>query len=160
MKIGELAVQGGCDVQTVRYYEREGLLPAARRADNNYRHYTTEHADHLSFIRHCRSLDMPLDDIRSLLRFRDAPPDDCAAVNALLDTHIEQVARRIHDLRALERGLRELRAHCLSRHSIDEWGILKELDSDATVGHRGASARRAARPAVPHRSADRLRESR
>jgi hypothetical protein len=81
-------------------------------------------------------------------------------VNALLDTHIEQVARRIHDLRALERGLKELRAHGLSPHSIEECGILKELDSDATVGRRGTGAGRAARQAVPPRSANRHQASR
>ena len=69
MKIGALAETTGTSVETIRYYEREGLLPAAPRADNNYRLYTRVHAERLAFIRHCRNLDMTLDEIRALLRF-------------------------------------------------------------------------------------------
>ena len=84
MRIGELAESTGTAVETIRFYEREGLVPAAQRADNNYRVYTAAHAERLAFIRHCRNLDMTLDEIRTLLRLRDAPSQDCGEVNALL----------------------------------------------------------------------------
>ena len=141
MRIGRLAEITDTPIATIRFYEREGLLPAAQRADNNYRLYTAAHTERLSFIRHCRNLDMTLDEIRSLLRFKDAPPEDCSEVNTLLDAHIGHVAHRIHELRALEKDLKDLRARCLSPHSIDECGILNGLDS-AAVGGVAAPARR------------------
>ena len=112
MRIGNLAEQTGTPVETIRFYEREGLLPAAQRSENNYRLYTAAHADRLAFIRHCRNLDMALDEIRSLLRLRDAPSQDCGEVNALLDEHIGHVGQRIRELRALEKDLKALRARC------------------------------------------------
>jgi Cd(II)/Pb(II)-responsive transcriptional regulator len=91
MKIGELAKAAHTQVETIRYYEREGLLPETARTDGNYRMYAEEHVDRLSFIRHCRGLDMTLDEIRVLLRFKDAPHENCAQVNDLLDEHIDQM---------------------------------------------------------------------
>jgi DNA-binding transcriptional MerR regulator len=88
MKIGELAHHTGTQVETIRYYEREGLLPETARTDGNYRIYGTTHADRLRFIRNCRSLDMTLDEIRLLLRFKDSPAENCGGVNELLDEHI------------------------------------------------------------------------
>ncbi len=73
MKIGELAKKAGCQVETVRYYEREGLLPAPARTEGNYRLYGTQHLDRLVFIRNCRTLDMTLDEIQRLLALRDLP---------------------------------------------------------------------------------------
>ena len=67
MKIGELASQAGCDVQTVRFYEREGLLAEPEREASGYRRYAEPHLRRLQFIRHCRSLDIPLPEIRQLL---------------------------------------------------------------------------------------------
>ena len=101
MKIGELAARADTQVETIRYYEREGLLPAAPRTDGNYRIYGDEHLERLAFIRHCRSLDMTLDEIRVLLRFKDDPEADCGDVDALLDEHIGHVAARIRNLRQL-----------------------------------------------------------
>lgn len=139
MKIGELAEATGTPVETIRFYEREGLLPPPRRADNNYRVYVPEHFERLSFIRQCRVLDMTLDEIRALLRLRGAPARDCAEVNELLDAHIDHVARRIRELRALEKDLKALRACCKSPHVIAECGILNGLESTASsapVGRR------------------------
>ena len=141
MRIGNLSEATGTPVETIRFYEREGLIPAAQRSDNNYRMYTAAHAERLAFIRHCRNLDMALDEIRSLLRLRDAPPEDCGEVNALLDEHIGHVAQRIRELRALEKDLKALRARCSSPHPIDECGILNQLDSAAAQGPKAATHR-------------------
>ena len=140
MRIGALAEATGTAVETIRFYEREGLLPAAARADNNYRLYTGAHADRLGFIRQCRNLDMTLDEVRALLRFKDAPQQDCGEVDALLDAHIEHVARRIRELRTLELDLKRLRARCDASHEADECGILSGLGSAEGVAR--ASRRR------------------
>ena len=131
MRIGDLAESTGTAVETIRFYEREGLIPAAQRADNNYRVYTAAHAERLAFIRHCRNLDMTLDEIRTLLRLRDAPLQDCGEVNALLDEHIGHVAHRIRELRTLQKDLKALRARCGTPHAIEQCGILNELDTAA-----------------------------
>ena len=136
MRIGHLAQATGTPVETIRYYEREGLIPAARRGDNNYRQYTAAHADRLAFIRQCRNLDMTLDEIRSLLRFKDAPSEDCGAVDALLDEHIGHVAQRIRELKALQGHLKVLRASCRRPHDANGCGILHGLDSAAGVGSK------------------------
>ena len=134
MRIGNLAEVTGTPVETIRFYEREGLLPAAQRTENNYRLYTAAHADRLAFIRHCRNLDMALDEIRSLLRLRDAPSQDCGEVNALLDEHIGHVGQRIRELRALEKDLKALRARCSLLQATEACGILNELDGAASHG--------------------------
>lgn len=131
MRIGDLAESTSTAVETIRFYEREGLIPAAQRADNNYRMYTSAHAERLAFIRHCRNLDMTLDEIRTLLRLRDEPSQDCGEVNALLDEHIGHVTHRIRELRALQKDLKVLRARCGTPHAIDQCGILNELDTAA-----------------------------
>ena len=141
MRIGALAQATGTPVETIRFYEREGLLPAAARADNNYRLYTDSHADRLAFIRHCRNLDMTLDEVRALLKFKDAPQQDCGEVDALLDAHIEHVAQRIRELRTLAGDLKLLRARCGTPHAANECGILSGLDSAAAGAAKGSSRR-------------------
>lgn len=127
MKIGELASSTGVSVETIRYYETEGLLAAPARTQGNYRDYGMAHVERLGFIRHCRSLDMALGEIRALLRFMDAPRENCDGVNRLLDDHIGHVAERIRELKALERELRALRARCHDAAAAESCGILMEL---------------------------------
>ncbi len=141
MRIGALAVATSTPVETIRFYEREGLLPAAARSDNNYRLYTDAHAERLAFVRHCRNLDMTLDEIRSLLRFKDSPTQDCGEVNALLDAHIVHVAERIRELRTLAKDLHALRARCGAPHTVDQCGILSGLDHAAAGGAKGSPRR-------------------
>lgn len=141
MKIGELAHVSGTPVETIRFYEREALLPAPDRTESNYRIYTQSHAERLSFIRQCRNLDMALDEVRALLRLRDAPSPDCGGINTLLDDHIGHVAQRIRELRALEKDLKALRARCSSPQAIDACGILNQLDSAAAQGASAATHR-------------------
>lgn len=112
MKIGELAARAGCDTQTVRYYEREGLLEAPEREASGYRRYAERHLARLRFIRHCRSLDIPLHDVRRLLDFAAQPDRSCESVNALLDGHVTLVRQRIQALKALEGQLVALRRTC------------------------------------------------
>lgn len=112
MKIGELAARAGCDVQTVRFYEREGLLEEPQREASGYRRYDERHLTRLNFIRHCRSLDIPLSHVRQLLAFAAKPDQSCAQVDELLDSHITLVKQRMQALRALEKQLVALRRTC------------------------------------------------
>ena len=132
MKIGELAALAHTPVATIRYYEREGLLSEAARNGSNYRIYDEAQATRLSFIRHCRGLDMTLDEIRTLLRFKDAPTRSCGDVNALLDAHIGHVAARIRELRQLEKQLKQLRKQCHEAQDAAHCGILNGLTDIAS----------------------------
>ena len=140
MRIGELARSAGIPVETVRYYEREGLLPLATRSEgNNYREYAQEHAERLSFIRHCRSLDMTLDEVRVLLRVMDTPGQACGEVDELLDAHIQHVSQRIAELKVLQKDLKQLRARCCQSQQADACGILGSLVRSART-HPAAAA--------------------
>jgi len=127
MRIGELAKQAGTDAQTVRYYEREGLLDAPSRTASGYRAYGPRHVERLNFIRHCRSLDMPLADVKRLLELSSDRGVSCDDVNALVQSHLDRVRVKRAALESLEKQLAALRAHCESGHRIADCGILEEL---------------------------------
>lgn len=131
LKIGELADKTSCQVETIRYYERIGMLAPPTRSSNNYRTYGDAHVERLLFIRHCRALDMTLDEVRVLLKFRDQPEEDCDGVNELLDKHIGHVVERIASLSALEQQLRELRGQCRAADASKACGILHALSEPA-----------------------------
>lgn len=127
MRIGELSSAASTPVETIRYYEREGLLPAPARTGGNFRAYDAPHLERLQFVRFCRGLDMSLDEIRALLAVRDDPAAGCGDVNALLDAHIGHVATRIRELQHLEAQLRDLRARCPDAPGSERCGILAGL---------------------------------
>ncbi len=127
MKIGDLASQTGTPVETIRFYEREGLLPEPARTASNYRIYDEEHVQRLSFIRRCRTLDMALNEIRVLLRLKDTPTQSCDEANRLLDEHMSHVAQRILDLQSLQNQLLLLRAECAQTQDAAHCGILNKL---------------------------------
>lgn len=129
MKIGDLSSASATPVETIRFYERQGLLPAPARTQGNFRLYEAPHLERLQFIRYCRGLDMSLDEIRVLLRFKDAPDENCGDVNALLDEHIGHVSQRIKELRALEKQLKLLRQRCGEAREADKCGILSGLEA-------------------------------
>ncbi|HEX7690165.1 MAG TPA: Cd(II)/Pb(II)-responsive transcriptional regulator [Burkholderiaceae bacterium] len=131
MKIGDLATSTDTPVETIRYYEREGLMSAPARSSGNFRLYDEGHVRRLGFIRACRALDMNLGEIRVLLRFRDGGESDCGEVNALLDEHLEHVEERMRELRRLAKDLRALRDECRKASPTDQCGILRGLDRGA-----------------------------
>jgi Cd(II)/Pb(II)-responsive transcriptional regulator len=133
LKIGDLARRAQCPAETIRYYEREGLLPEPPRTAGNYRLYNRAHLERLAFIRNCRSLDMTLDEIRQLLRVRDVPGENCDAAHQLLDEHIAHVATRVAELQQLERQLKALRRQCAPARAEKKCGILDGLDRRATA---------------------------
>jgi Cd(II)/Pb(II)-responsive transcriptional regulator len=127
MRIGELARQAGVDVQTVRYYEREGLLEAPSRTPSGYRAYGPEHLERLNFVRHCRSLDMPLAEIKRLIDLSSDQRVSCEQVDELVRAHLERVRAKRIALQGLEVQLATLSAQCASGHRVADCGILEEL---------------------------------
>ena len=112
MKIGELAKLTDCQVETIRYYEREGLLPEPARSEGNYRLYTQAHTERLTFIRNCRSLDMTLEEIRSLLQLSGDDQMSCMDVDRLARSHLADIQARMEDLRRMARELERVIASC------------------------------------------------
>ncbi len=127
MRIGELGKMTGCPVETIRYYEREGLLGEPGRSHGNYRLYDFSHLERLTFIRNCRALEMSLEEIRTLLRIKEQAGHDCGEVSALLDEHIAHVSERIAKLKGLETQLLALREQCRRVTPVAECAILLGL---------------------------------
>ena len=123
MQIKELALATGVDVETIRYYEKQGLMPAPARRENGYRDYAVAHLERLSFI--------PLGDVNRLLGFVDKPDRNCGDVDLLVDDQLARVRARLKSMRALEKQLLRLRARCLGTHEGAHCGILEELVSAA-----------------------------
>lgn len=132
MKIGEMAKHVGIPVETVRYYEKIGLLPEPDRDASGYRSYRSHHLDRLLFIRRCRTLDMAQEEIRELIRLADQPEADCSNVDALLARHLEHVRERLSELRRLEQTLEQLQSACSEGRTVSECGILDGLSSNLT----------------------------
>ena len=109
--IGKLARLTGCNVETIRYYERIGMLPPAPRTAGGHRLYDDAHRRRLAFIRRSRDLGFALDRIRTLLDLADKGPS-CGEVHSLVLVHLDQVRARIADLQRMERTLAETAARC------------------------------------------------
>ncbi len=134
MRIGELARAARCTVETIRFYERVGLLAAPARTAANYRDYTPAHLERLRSVRNCRTMDLSHDEIRALLDLAERPGDDCGGINRLIDEHIEAVAGRIEALQRLRARLEVLRGRCSVERSVEACGVMAGLaDLDAEV---------------------------
>ena len=129
MKIGELSKVTGCSVQTIRHYEKEHLIASVERSEGNFRLYDEAAVEHLLFIKHCRSLDLSLPEIRQLLGLSRSPGAQCDDVNRMMDRHIEQVEARIQELTRLNEQLRMLRRSCSNRRTVEQCGILRNLSA-------------------------------
>ena len=127
MKIGELSKRSGCSIQTIRYYEKEGLISLPARTDGNFRLYDTAALEKLSFIRNCRALDLTLGEIKHLIALQHSPNTPCEAVNHMIDAHLDMVETRMAVLQTLHGDLKRLRQKCGQARSIDQCGILDEL---------------------------------
>ena len=112
MLIGELARRTGCTVQTVRYYEAEGLLPPTLRTEGNQRVYAAEHERRLGFIRHARELGFPLKSIRTMLSLVDRNDRSCAEIDHIARAHLAEVLQRIARLDARKQELERMVAEC------------------------------------------------
>lgn len=126
MRIGELARETGTKVETIRFYEAEGLIPAPARTSGNYRDYDRLHLDRLSFIRRSRSLGFTLDQVRALLHLADNERLPCGEVDAIATDQLAQVDRKIADLQALRGELSDLLSQC-QQGTIADCRIIESL---------------------------------
>lgn len=129
MKIGELSRVSGCSVQTIRYYEKEDLLSKPERSEGNFRLYTDKSLKELEFTKHCRSLGIALNDIKSLIQLKNKPEESCSVVNALIEQQLALVNHRMKELKALKTELHKMADACGSNNTIKACGIIKSLDS-------------------------------
>ena len=112
MRIGELARATGTKAETIRYYEREGILPAADRTDSNYRDYSTEHLQTLTFVRRARGLGFTMAQVRELLALSDHDEKPCQDVDQLVRQQLDDVEQRIADLMSLRDELGQMLQSC------------------------------------------------
>lgn len=133
--IGHLAEATGTKSETIRYYERIGLLDPPQRTAGNYRAYSADHLARLSFIRGARDLGFTLEQVRALIGLADRSGQSCGDVDVIARAHLADVERKIADLKALRRQLKSVVESC-GRGVVDDCKILEALSP-----RRGASLR-------------------
>jgi Cu(I)-responsive transcriptional regulator len=126
--IGQLGKATGTKVETIRFYEKTGMLPAPARTEGNYRLYARAQLDRLTFIRRARDLGFSLDQVRELLHMADDREQSCTTVDAIASAHRADVERKIRDLGALKVELDRLIEQC-SCGTIAECRIIEALSS-------------------------------
>ena len=127
MKIGELGAATTTKVETVRYYEKIGLLPPPARTSANYRDYGSTHLARLSFIRRARDLGFTLEAVRELLTLSDNTDQSCEAVDVIARTHLTEIDRKIADLGALRTELGRVIGSC-QHGTVAECKIIETLE--------------------------------
>ena len=127
MRIGHLAGKAGVAVDTVRYYEREGLLPEPARRPSGYRDYGDEELQQLRFVRRCKALGFTLEETRQLLRLNVDPEADRAEVRALTERRLADVDAKLHELQLLRDSLAELATSCSGHGTLDACPIIHRV---------------------------------
>jgi Hg(II)-responsive transcriptional regulator len=133
MTVGELAARAGVNVETVRYYERRGLLPQPARTAAGYRRYEPDAVARLRFIKRAQRLGFTLHEVEELLALRVRHAGACEAVGRRARAKISLVRQKLRELEAMERSLTRLAAECDARRPTGECPILHALEegSDA-----------------------------
>lgn len=139
-----LAAMSGINIETIRYYERIGLMPKPPRSAAGYRLYTDEHLKRLRFIRRGRELDFSLEVLRGLLRLLDARTCTCAEGRTLALEHLDDIRGKIADLKRLERAMSEIAARCTGE-AIPDCALIDALFSAPIAGSPGQPRRRGRR---------------
>ncbi|WDE01588.1 MerR family transcriptional regulator [Thalassomonas actiniarum] len=129
MKISQLAKLTQVASKTIRYYEDIALLPLACRNANGYREYQQADVERLIFIRRCRELKIPLEDIKTLIQVQSDKTSSCREVDSLIEQQLEKVRRTISELNQLEQTLHALSTSC-PNNIVGECQILKNLHLD------------------------------
>ena len=126
MKINELAERTGMASKTIRYYEDIGLLPEAHRSPNGYRDYGESDVERIVFIRRCRELQIPLDELKVLVRLQMDKQAPCAEIDQIIRDQLENIRSTIQELIRLEESLNEL-AQCCRYDTVSECRIVRSL---------------------------------
>lgn len=127
MQIGQLASQAGVAIDTVRYYERQGLLPPPQRRSSGYRQYDAQDITRLRFIRRAKALGFSLQEIQDLLRLTEQRDADRAAVRAMARQRLDDIEGRIRELEAMRTALSGLVAHCTGHGPLQDCPIIETL---------------------------------
>ena len=127
MKIGELAKKAGCQVETVRYYEREGLLPQANRRASGYRMYEADDVRRLLFVRRAKALGFTLREIRDLLALSSQKSSDMAAMKAAALQKLADVEAKLAELNRIRDGLNALIGACPGQGALTHCPILNAI---------------------------------
>ena len=130
LRTGELAKEAGVNVETLRFYEREGLLPEPPRRLSGYREYPPETVQRIRFIQRAKELGFTLREIKGLLELRVDPDTTCAEVREQAAEKIADVKQKISDLKRIERALNKLMNTCRGSGPIDDCPILKHLEKE------------------------------
>ncbi len=126
--VGDLATQSGCTVETVRYYEKTGLMPDPPRTEGGHRIYSLDHLKRLFFIHRSRELGFTIEEVKELLRFVDEPAHTCGEVGDMAMLQARAVQEKIKDLKRLQKALDEMAALCKGgRYKIDDCPIVDAL---------------------------------
>lgn len=133
LTIGALSDRTDVNIETIRYYERIGILPEPPRSAGGHRLYAGEHTQRLIFIRRSRELGFSLDQIRILLGLVGGHRLTCAKVKDITEQHVADIRRKVKDLKRLERVLSDIAAQC-SADQVPECPILDALAGHAAVG--------------------------
>ena len=128
LTIGKVARGAGLAIDTVRYYEREGLLQKPARTPSGYRQYAPDAVKRLQFIRQAKELGFTLSEIREILTLKVAPGKSCADVRAHAEAKIADVEQRIAQLGRMKRALARLANACSGRGPTSECPILEALE--------------------------------
>jgi DNA-binding transcriptional MerR regulator len=131
MRTGEVAEQAGVNVQTLRYYERRGLLPEPSRRESGYRVYGPDAVRTVRFIKRAQQLGFDLSDAESLLVLAAGGPESCDAARELADEKIAELDRRIGDLIAMRESLGRLAATCAKPRAERECPLLQSIQEAA-----------------------------
>ena len=132
MRIGELAKATGTKAETIRYYEREGILPAADRTDSNYRDYSEDHLATLTFVRRARGLGFSMAQVRQLAALSDHEDKPCEDVDQLVRRQLGEVDQKIADLASLRKELREMVRSCEGER-IGDCRIIESLSRSRQI---------------------------
>jgi Hg(II)-responsive transcriptional regulator len=132
MKIGELAQRAGVSIDTVRYYERQGLLPAPERMASGYRRYDQDDVARLRFIRRAKALGFTLVEIQELLALSGRRGDDMGELKAAANEKLVDVEAKLAELMRIREGLRTLVASCPGHGALEQCPILNALAEDET----------------------------
>jgi MerR family transcriptional regulator, copper efflux regulator len=130
LTIGQLAKLGQVNLETIRFYEREGLLPEPPRSRSGYRAFPEGAVRQLRFIKRAQELGFSLAEIRQLLALKAEPNGDCAKVCRQAREKLLEVDQKIHHLQAMKRGLQRLTRACSGNRRMSECGILENLDRE------------------------------
>ncbi|WP_373088366.1 helix-turn-helix domain-containing protein [Sneathiella sp.] len=110
--IGVMSRETGVNIETIRYYERIGIMPKPDRTEGGNRQYNHDQLKRLFFIKRCRELDFSIEEIRSLLRMTDSQEFTCGEVHTMTVDHLATVKKKVADLRRLEKALQSMAAEC------------------------------------------------